>query len=943
MTPPPPSFLALKSSVGHSVRHFRTAAFRLAGTLFLAALWLLTSVLSARDVTCFIAENGSDSAAGTQEAPFATLSRALSEVRTACASGGVEHAAIYFRGGRYFTQKNHSFANCDFSGLQAPLLISNWQDEPVTLLGGVPLRDWKDEGNGQFSAPVPDFIQEPEKLTSLCFDDSSMTWARWPNLEPEFPYSGGWAYVDGKPFGMYVEVPDEPLNSILMRESVRWSHPERGWVLIFPRHNWSNDLTPITSLDPKTRTLTAARNFRFAARPMDRYCVYGMPEELDAPGEWVVIPETRRLLFIPPKGTTPEKLETSVTLAVTSAILQFSRCKNVTIHGLTLTASSGNAIQINDCSGITVEKCVIHDVGFRSGAGVECWHGERCSVFGCDIYRTASAGVSMEGGDIYGLKSSENCIENNYFHHTGTFMRGGGGVSVSGCGARVAHNLGHDFPRGPISVTGVRNVIEFNHFHHANMESEDTGLIYLNGAGTWINGRGSIIRFNHFSDNIGFGHKNGVYQFFMFSWGIYLDDTSADIKVYGNLVERCTIGCVHLHNARENEIFNNIFVDGGSQQFQLSGWTNDPNARMMKRHIDDMTRNYERAIQNPEWRKMRDMQSAPRDTFLPDGTSMRGNHIERNIFWYPNQPKSAYVKFNAVNFDFNSFRKNVIWNGTDAKPVTGMAPAVLRSLGSFTTRIPNFDFTRTKELKTPAIPNFPEGWKFFMSPLPPEQMKAEIPEPGTLRLYAAYNSQKPHIQHAVVRSEQFELPWGQAYRLSCKIRRKDGPASLYVLADGPGFWNPFKRITVSGPTDGEFHEYSTTFRIPAKGDPDFDERMTTFSLLFSNQSQTAEAELKDVQLEAVEIGDEWQSWNLKGQDQESVLADPLFVDAGNGDYRLKPESPALKLGFEPIPFEKIGPYADPRRASWPIQEADGIRNHPEWLRVPPTIPTPENH
>lgn len=41
-------------------------------------------------------------------------------------------------------------------------------------------------------------------------------------------------------------------------------------------------------------------------------------------------------------------------------------------------------------------------------------------------------------------------------------------------------------------------------------------------------------------------------------------------------------------------------------------------------------------------------------------------------------------------------------------------------------------------------------------------------------------------------------------------------------------------------------------------------------------------------------------------DVNSIVADPLFVDAANGDYRLSPESPALKLGFQPIPFERIG-------------------------------------
>jgi hypothetical protein len=51
-------------------------------------------------------------------------------------------------------------------------------------------------------------------------------------------------------------------------------------------------------------------------------------------------------------------------------------------------------------------------------------------------------------------------------------------------------------------------------------------------------------------------------------------------------------------------------------------------------------------------------------------------------------------------------------------------------------------------------------------------------------------------------------------------------------------------------------------------------------------------------------------WQAKGFDQHSRIADPLFGDAPNRDFRLKPDSPALELGFQPIDAGKIGLYGD---------------------------------
>jgi hypothetical protein len=54
-------------------------------------------------------------------------------------------------------------------------------------------------------------------------------------------------------------------------------------------------------------------------------------------------------------------------------------------------------------------------------------------------------------------------------------------------------------------------------------------------------------------------------------------------------------------------------------------------------------------------------------------------------------------------------------------------------------------------------------------------------------------------------------------------------------------------------------------------------------------------------------GKSFEEWKAGGQDKDSAIADPLFVNAGNFDFRLRPDSPALKMGFQQIDMSTVGP------------------------------------
>jgi Right handed beta helix region len=63
-------------------------------------------------------------------------------------------------------------------------------------------------------------------------------------------------------------------------------------------------------------------------------------------------------------------------------------------------------------------------------------------------------------------------------------------------------------------------------------------------------------------------------------------------------------------------------------------------------------------------------------------------------------------------------------------------------------------------------------------------------------------------------------------------------------------------------------------------------------------------------------------WRKKGEDVHSLVADPRFIDAEDGDFRLKPDSPALTLGIESIDARRAG------RTGRPPEVAPSPRSFP---------------
>lgn len=908
----------------------RSTAARFAFAVLCSAL-LASPVLAAQETVFYVAPNGNDAWSGGLDAPnpgatdgpFATLQRARDAVRQRKANA--TPVTVLVRGGVYPQAKTLELGAQDAGSPAAPVVWRAFPNEKPVISGGRRITGFVPFKGEILKANVADvaaqgFQGKPFRL--LFCEGQRQILARYPNFDPQHPYSGGWAYADGKLISDYRVQPGESRRTFQLKpaDAREWAHPEEAEVFVFPHHNWWNNIARIQALDRDTRTVTLVRDCSYPVRPGDRYYVQGLLEELDAPGEWYLDAKAGTLYFWPPKPQAPDK--TAVTAPLLKTILHLGPgAAYVTFRGFTFECCEGTAVALDKTEHCLVAASVIHNAGLYDGSGVAINGGRENGVAGCDIFDIGSHGVVLNGGDRVTLTPAGNFADNNYIHHMGVCYKQGVGVSMDGCGNRATHNLIHDGPRMGILFMGNNHLLEFNHIRHMNLETNDTGGVYTGGR-DWLGARGCAVRYNYIHDMIGYARgPEGTWRTPWNAWGVYLDDNTGGVDVIGNIVVRSSEASVHLHNGRDNVLENNIFADGGLQQVAYHGWT--ASHSFWNDHFPTMVKGYASVAGQPAWKGMRHMDLAPADAVLPDGTLMAGNVLRRNIISY-SAPEAKLFEMTNVSFAHNSSDYNLFWH--HGLPLaTGQrlfekpsGPNLAPGGGSFEAGAPG---------------KLPQGWKWQVRPADSKAaLDPEVKLEGktTLRIEGRGTTTDAHGQTLWPNfvTEPIAVKPGQGYRLTARVRAAEAGTKFSMMAQSyqahAYFW--CKSVDTTAGTD--WKDYEVAFRFPAPGDREFRPEMKSLCIRFDTRQPQGTLWVAAVTLREAASLDEWASWRAMGNDAHSLVADPLFADEAKGDYRLRPGSPAFKLGFKPIPVEKIGPYQDPLRASWPIVEALGVRENP---------------
>ncbi len=542
-----------------------------------AAPWRVTTPSMTIHPTLYVSPKGDDGNPGTLEKPLASLEGARTALRKISASLPEGPVVVQFAGGEYFFPKAVLFTKEDSGSAAKPIIYRAAYGEKVVFTGGLDVGEWKPVTDEAVKARLPEKARDQVVVADvsgmqtlgklpvcgfgkgvsvveaeLFYDDVPMGLSRWPKT--------GFRKVLGN---------EEDKKVVLDAEgrTETWKAERDPWILAYWKFDWAEIYEPIAGFgDKKDEILRPDMKAIYGVdSARARWHAFNLLCELSEPGEYVIDRTEKKLYFYPPhpKGR--------AVLSQSDALIEAKEVAFMSFEAITFQNVRGRLFYLaGDHNAIT--GCVFRNSG-TTGCTLIGSHNTFC---GNDIYNAGQDGVGVSGGDRKTLTPGQNNVENNHIHHCArrkrTYCMG---ISCSGCGNRIAHNLIHHMPHMAMSASGNNHVVEYNEVHNAVYESGDAGAFYVGR--DWTQ-RGTVLRYNYWHHIKGSSSFGGM--------TIYLDDQHSGHDIIGNLFYRCNQP-VFIGGGCDNSVINNVFIDcwrSAHLDNRGMGWqkdaTMDPNGEL---------------------------------------------------------------------------------------------------------------------------------------------------------------------------------------------------------------------------------------------------------------------------------------------------------------------------------------------------------------------------
>lgn len=486
----------------------------------LAALLLLVTVM-AHGAAWHVAPTGDDDAAGSADAPFATIGRGV----TACTPGDtvVVHAGHY-----------RETVTINRAGLpEAPITIRTAKDDgPVVVSGADTLTGWSRNEEGLWVTPCA------APVSQLFVDGVMLNEACWPNAPVGDPMARVWAQAQAG------TVPGQIVHDEL---------PEADYTgataHILPGAYWVSWTRAVDQREAGSFAFQADwdQSDPYRVQPGTRFFLFGAKALLDAPGEWWYDGDARMLYLFLEGGMDPNVARVEVKRRDWAFDLRGQA--HVHLEGFRVFAAS---ITLEDARNSIVRDCHLRYASHFTDARSWAPRNDTGIVIGGADNRVEHCSVVFSAGNGITLLGENNVVEQCVVRNVNYNATDLAAVWAEGRGNTVRRStLSHAGRSVFIHRTMKAGRIEYNDMHHAGLMTADLGITYCFNT----DGEGTVIAHNWVHDNVSL--HTGV--------GIYIDNDSSNFVIHHNVSWKNNDSGIRLNTtSTNNKVYHNTVLDNGN-------------------------------------------------------------------------------------------------------------------------------------------------------------------------------------------------------------------------------------------------------------------------------------------------------------------------------------------------------------------------------------------
>ncbi|MDV4166257.1 right-handed parallel beta-helix repeat-containing protein [Rhizobium leguminosarum] len=555
---------------------------------------ILSSSTGARTIF-YVSPDGKDTWSGllptadeqSGDGPFASIERARDAARE---KGGTNTIAL--GKGDYYLARPIVFDSRDTG-----LIVTARCDEAPILHGGQRVRNWAQEADGRWTAPLK--LPPDEAVGDLFVNGMRQTRARFPNAPADGDPRKGWLFA--AKCNPAIDMWEGNTRFCFHAGDLPAVDDTSGLVVDIvggyqPGSQWGNDTLPVVSIDGAGRTVHTKGTGYFFTAEGSRYFLTGAKALLDAPGEWWYDLAAGQLHYIPVDQSLPDSV---VVAGILPTFFKLDGANGMVVSGLEFrdgapdgsgkfyTETRGfGAIRIEHADGVKIVGNSIDNVG----VGVHVTESKDALIAANVIANVAGNGIYV--GTNYGTfgKSNGARILSNHIHDIGKVYIETAGIWFQAAdNVRIANNLIENTAQFGIaggslwgSNDAVYNaVIEHNVIHNANQQTADGGAIKMMGEqadplnstirSNLVTGTGHLM---NRADGTFWppGYENTSEWPSPISWAIYTDGKASGLRIEGNTLSG-NVAAIGINGGWSNLVAGNVITHGSGAAFRVDDGT----------------------------------------------------------------------------------------------------------------------------------------------------------------------------------------------------------------------------------------------------------------------------------------------------------------------------------------------------------------------------------